>query len=314
MRPCTLGAPVSEQPSVRGVGTLGRRRSAARTIFVRAATASSARASALLPEPDRPADEHARLADDQCGGVNGLRATLALRLSASDGGLRSRRRRGQRNDETSAAPCRTASLSSTGGVLGMVAVASAPALSAGARRSWTVLGPDPPAMGFDDLARNRQAEAGILAETLIRTIGVKALENPLERMRRYARPVVFDDDDDLLAAPLRRRRPASTRSRRRATRTSPPGSENERALSIRLVITCASRESCPSTTNTRLARPVLFVARRSSSTINRTLTPLRRGESSAIATTAPQQRDQIDAARRRCAPIRRRAARRRKCR
>ena len=52
-------------------------------------------------------------------------------------------------------------------------------------------------MGLDDLLGDRQAEAGILAEALVRPVGVEALEDLLERVRPHARPVVVDDDLDL---------------------------------------------------------------------------------------------------------------------
>ena len=40
-----------------------------------------------------------------------------------------------------------------------------------------VLGPEPAAMGFDDLLGDRQAQAEILAEALLRPVGVEALED-----------------------------------------------------------------------------------------------------------------------------------------
>src|SRR5579863_1183696 len=66
-------------------------------------------------------------------------------------------------------------------------------------RRKPVFGPDPPAMSLDDLAGDRQAEARVLSEPLFRPIGVEALENPLQRMRRYARPIVLDRNFDALA-------------------------------------------------------------------------------------------------------------------
>ena len=61
-------------------------------------------------------------------------------------------------------------------------------------------------------------------------------------------------------------------ARRKVTRTSPPGFENEQALSMRLVITCARRESWPSTT-----KSVGRAAPRRS-TVSFSATPLLRGE------------------------------------
>src|ERR1700750_3189766 len=55
-------------------------------------------------------------------------------------------------------------------------------LALGADRTGAILGPDAAAMGFDDLLRNRQAEAGILAKTLMRTVGIKALEDLFQRV------------------------------------------------------------------------------------------------------------------------------------
>ena len=91
-------------------------------------------------------------------------------------------------------------------------------------------------MGLDDLLGDRQPEPGVLAEALIRPVGVEALENLVEGFRR--------------GCPGRRRRPRSrprSRSLRQVTRTVESGGANERALSIRLLITWPSRESCPGT-------------------------------------------------------------------
>ena len=49
-------------------------------------------------------------------------------------------------------------------------------------------------MGLDDLARDRQAEAGILAKAWFGPVGIEALENALEGMGGNAGPVVVDDD------------------------------------------------------------------------------------------------------------------------
>ena len=67
------------------------------------------------------------------------------------------------------------------------------------RDARAVLGPDAAAMRLDDLPGDRQAEAGILAEALVRPVGVEALEDLLEARRADAGPVVLDDDLDLVA-------------------------------------------------------------------------------------------------------------------
>ena len=59
-----------------------------------------------------------------------------------------------------------------------------------------ILGPDAAAMGFDDLLRNRQAEAGILAKALVRAVGVKAFEDFLQRVLADAGAVIIDNDLD----------------------------------------------------------------------------------------------------------------------
>ena len=102
--------------------------------------------------------------------------------------------------------------------------------------------PYPSAVRLNDLTRNGKSEPGILSEALARAIGVEALENALEGVRRDSRAVVVDRDDDLIARRLAVRR-VSPRARLSAIRTSPPAGENEQALSIKLVITWASRES-----------------------------------------------------------------------
>src|SRR5438128_2423654 len=69
-------------------------------------------------------------------------------------------------------------------------------LAPGAGRASPVLGPDAAAMGFDDLFRDRKPEAGVLAKTLRRAVGVKTLEDFLQRLVTYAGPVVVDHDLD----------------------------------------------------------------------------------------------------------------------
>src|SRR5437868_14787933 len=76
------------------------------------------------------------------------------------------------------------------------------ALAAGGRLAITVLGPDAALMRLDDLARDRQTEAGILAEGAFRTIGVEALEDAFEILGRNARPLILDAElDVILQAP-----------------------------------------------------------------------------------------------------------------
>ena len=65
------------------------------------------------------------------------------------------------------------------------------------RRRGAVFGPQPAAMGLDDLKRDRQPEAGILPEALMRPIGVEALENLLHGVRIDAGAVVVDGELDL---------------------------------------------------------------------------------------------------------------------
>src|SRR5450432_1939629 len=59
-----------------------------------------------------------------------------------------------------------------------------------------VFGPDAAAMGFDDLLGDRESKTGILAEALVRPVGIEALENPLQRVGADARSVVIDHDLD----------------------------------------------------------------------------------------------------------------------
>src|ERR1700756_5078854 len=61
----------------------------------------------------------------------------------------------------------------------------------------TVLGPDTPAMRLDDLLGDREPEAGVLAKTLMRPVGVEALEHALQRVGADAGAVVVDHDLDL---------------------------------------------------------------------------------------------------------------------
>src|SRR5215813_2890794 len=68
--------------------------------------------------------------------------------------------------------------------------------------SGAVLDPDRPAMGFDDLLGNRQAETGILTESLVRAIGIEPLENLFAHFRPHTRTVVIDKNlDEVAQAP-----------------------------------------------------------------------------------------------------------------
>src|SRR3954447_17033364 len=67
-------------------------------------------------------------------------------------------------------------------------------LAVGADRTGAILGPDAAAMGFDDLLRDRQAQAGVLPKTLMRAVGVKALENFLQRVLADTGAVIIDND------------------------------------------------------------------------------------------------------------------------
>src|SRR5271169_1481222 len=63
-----------------------------------------------------------------------------------------------------------------------------------AERPYAVLGPYPSAMGLHDLFGDRQPETRILAKTLVRPVGVEALEDPLQRILANPRSIVVDDD------------------------------------------------------------------------------------------------------------------------
>ena len=56
-------------------------------------------------------------------------------------------------------------------------------------------------MGLDDLLGDGQPEAGILPKTLVRPVGIEALENLLQRLRPHARTVVIDDNLDIRFEP-----------------------------------------------------------------------------------------------------------------
>ncbi len=90
-------------------------------------------------------------------------------------------------------------------------------------------------MGFDDLLGDRQAETGILPEALVRAVGVEALEDLIQGFGRMPGP----SSSTTIST--------SFFSRRQVMRTVPPGGENERALSTRLLTTWPSRKSWPGT-------------------------------------------------------------------
>ncbi len=77
-------------------------------------------------------------------------------------------------------------------------------------------------MRFDDLLRDRQAEAGIGPEAVLRTVGIEALEDALEIVRPDARSAIVDAELDIGPARLTR------------TMSFVPSAVKERALSIRL--------------------------------------------------------------------------------
>src|SRR5262245_45036383 len=77
----------------------------------------------------------------------------------------------------------------------------------------TVLSPQAPPMGDHDLPRNVEAEPGILAEALLRSVGIEALENAFQILRRNARTVVLDRDLNLASHALRLDRHAAVRRR-----------------------------------------------------------------------------------------------------
>ena len=101
-----------------------------------------------------------------------------------------------------------------------------------------VLGRQRAAMRLDDLPADRQAEAGILAERLAgRPVGVEALEDAVDVVGADARAIVVDGQTMNLPA-----------ARDSDTVMRPPSSgTKERAFSIRLVMTWPMRRSWPTT-------------------------------------------------------------------
>ena len=55
-----------------------------------------------------------------------------------------------------------------------------------------------------DLPRDVEAEPGVLAEILLRPVGIEALEDALEILRRDAGALILDGDLDLVADAPRR--------------------------------------------------------------------------------------------------------------
>jgi len=91
-------------------------------------------------------------------------------------------------------------------------------------------------MGLDDLLRDRQPQPGILAETLMRPVGVKALEDPLQRILANSRPTFI-------------MRIFNFRSPRRQTMRTLPAGPRKRDWRYQAGwrITWPSRESWPGT-------------------------------------------------------------------
>ena len=170
----------------------------------RAAGEASARSARRdLPRAGRPADQHRA-------------ARRPARSEACTVGAALSHSRRQPHDEARAAHLRLA-----------VRVGRC---RGGSRRS------DASAMRLDDLARDRQAEARILAEALVRPVGVEALEDALQRVRRMPGP--SSSTVTISISRPQRGRQGDAHRRRRAR-------EKERAFSIRLVITWPSRRSWP---------------------------------------------------------------------
>ena len=71
-------------------------------------------------------------------------------------------------------------------------------------------------MRLDDLLGDRQSKAGILAETLVRTIRIEPLENPLQRVRPDSRAIVVDDDLDAVLESAAEDADGAARRRERA--------------------------------------------------------------------------------------------------
>src|SRR5579863_6209045 len=74
-------------------------------------------------------------------------------------------------------------------------------LAVRAGRAGSVLDPDRSAMGIDDLFGDRQTQPGILAKSLVRAVGVKALENLFQGIGTHAGSVVVDENLYLIAQP-----------------------------------------------------------------------------------------------------------------
>ena len=112
-----------------------------------------------------PADQHGAIADQHRGGVDARASGV---------------RHGAGSRTTKRAPATVG-------------------LALGVDGTGAILRPDAPAMGFDDLFRDRQPQSGILPKALMRPVGVEALEDALQRILANARPVVIDHDFDFRA-------------------------------------------------------------------------------------------------------------------
>ena len=144
----------------------------------------SASASRDLPASRRPADQHGAIARQHGGGVH---AGAPPSIMGSN----------RRQPTTKRAP-------------------STPAPAPSAPTPWRFSDPDAAVMRLDDLLGDRQAEARVLAEALMRPVGVEALEDPLQRvLGRMPGP----SSSTTISI--------SFLTRRQVTRTVPPGGEND---------------------------------------------------------------------------------------
>src|SRR6476619_6610687 len=84
------------------------------------------------------------------------------------------------------------------------------------RYAHAVLGANPPAVRFDDLARDGKTEPGVLPKALVGPVGVEALEDALHRLGRDAGAIVIDRDLDRTAQPPRGDANPAVRRRERA--------------------------------------------------------------------------------------------------
>jgi len=164
--------------------------------------------------------------------VNSLRGVPIVPRLGREGGARAHSvAAGREITKRAPAPCRTASISCLSEISSARASPTkAPVFGARNAAGAGRFSPKCVRDGLRQSAARSASRAGILAKALIRAIGVKALENSFERVRRHAGPSSSTRDENPFALILEVVAVAIDALAAQDDPNSPPGTENERCI------------------------------------------------------------------------------------